>query len=287
MQTVGVMADLNEPTKTGGAEPNQPPRKGSRTGVILVGLGVAAVLALGVSAVTYFRSLERQVAGLSEQAETLRGAVQRAEEQSQASAQQLAEAAASAQAAAEQREQAELARAESEARAQSAEQRASEAERQAEELRQQHEAELARLQEVLGQIAETRRTALGLVMTLGEDSIRFDFDRSEVKPEYREILNRIAGVLSTLKGYSIHVYGYTDDIGTAEYNRELSERRARAVRDVLVEAGVPPEIETRGFGEADPRVAGTTPQARAANRRVEIGLVYTTIGVVGPASPSR
>lgn len=279
------MTDFNKSEKTGEPEPNQRPDKRFRAGVILV--AVVVVLALGTFAVTYFQSLERQVAGLSEQAEALRGTVQRAEEQSQASARQAAEAAASAQAAAQQREQAEQAQAESEARAQSAEQRAGEAEQRAEELRQQHEAELARLEEVLGQIAETRRTALGLVMTLGEDSIRFDFDRSEVKPEYREILNRIAGVLSTLQGYSIYVYGYTDDIGTAAYNLQLSERRAAAVRDVLIAAGVPPEIETRGFGEADPRVAGTTPRARAANRRVEIGLVYTTIGFANQAAPPR
>jgi outer membrane protein OmpA-like peptidoglycan-associated protein len=281
------MTDSNETTKTNGTEPNQRPGRRSRTGVILAALAAVAVLALGLVALRYFRNVERQVTALSEQAEQLRGAAERAEQQSQASAQQAAEAAANAQAAAQQREQAEQAQAESEARAQSAEQRASEAEQRAEELRQQHEAELARLQEVLGQIAETRRTALGLVMTLGEDSVRFDFDRSEVKPQYREILNRIAGVLSTLQGYSIYVYGYTDDVGTAAYNQQLSERRARAVRDVLIEAGVPPAIETRGFGESDPRDPGKTPQARATNRRVEIGLVYTTIGVAGPAPSSR
>jgi outer membrane protein OmpA-like peptidoglycan-associated protein len=110
---------------------------------------------------------------------------------------------------------------------------------------------------------------------------------SKRKPQYREILNRIAGVLSTLNGYSIYVYGYTDDVGTKEYNQQLSERRAKAVRDVLIAAGVPPNIETKGLGEADPRAAGNTPQARAANRRVEIGLVYTTISVGSQAVPPK
>jgi OOP family OmpA-OmpF porin len=63
---------------------------------------------------------------------------------------------------------------------------------------------------------------MGLVMTLDSKSIRFDFDKANIKPEYRDILNRIAGILMTLKGYTIAVYGYTDDIGTQTYNLQLS-----------------------------------------------------------------
>jgi len=68
----------------------------------------------------------------------------------------------------------------------------------------------------------------------------------------------------TLKGYSIAVYGYTDDIGTQTYNLQLSQRRAEAVRDFLVQTGISPTTITssKGFGKADPRVRAT------ANRRV-------------------
>jgi len=129
-------------------------------------------------------------------------------------------------------------------------------------------------QQALGQIAETRRTAMGLVMTLDSKSIRFDFDKANVKPEYRDILNRIAGILMTLKGYTIAVYGYTDDIGTQTYNLQLSRRRAEAVRDFLVQTGISPTImSTKGFGKSDPRIPGNSEQARAANRRVEIAIV--------------
>jgi len=271
---------FNKTAKPGGQEPGDRSaiKRSGKSGSILGAIAVALVLVLGYFSLTSFKRLERQLAGLSQQTEELRRKIQRAEEQSQASAQQASQAAASAQAAAQQRDQAKQAQAQSDAQAQSALQQASEAEQKAEEYRKQREAELARLQQVLGQIAETRRTALGLVMTLGEKSIRFDFDQSDVKPQYRDILNRIAGVLMTLKGYSIYVYGYTDDIGTQAYNLKLSELRAQAVRDVLVQAGTNPEIKTKGFGESDPRVPGDTPQARAANRRVEIGLVYTTLG---------
>jgi outer membrane protein OmpA-like peptidoglycan-associated protein len=111
-------------------------------------------------------------------------------------------------------------------------------------------------------------------MTLGEKSIRFDADKSDIAPQYRGILKRIASVLMTLKGYSIYVYGYTDDSGTKDYNLKLSVRRARAVRDSLVQAGIGSSlISTKGFGKSAPRVRGNTPKARAANRRVEIGIV--------------
>jgi len=111
-------------------------------------------------------------------------------------------------------------------------------------------------------------------MTLGEKSIRFDFDKAEIKPQYRDTLNRIAGVLMTLKQYSIYVYGYTDDVGTKEYNLKLSARRAQAVRDSLIQAGIKRGVvTTKGFGKSDPRVKGETSEARSANRRVEIGVV--------------
>src|SRR5262249_53965389 len=167
-------------------------------------------------------------------------------------------------------------------------QRADHATQQAEEYRQAREAELAQLQQALGQIAETRRTAMGLVMTLDSKSIRFDFDKANIKPEYRDILNRIAGILMTLKGYSIAVYGYTDDVGTQAYNLQLSQRRAEAVRDFLVQTGISPAMITRaqGFGKADPRAQGDNEQARAANRRVEIGIVDSKI-ITNPSEMSK
>jgi OOP family OmpA-OmpF porin len=115
-------------------------------------------------------------------------------------------------------------------------------------------------------------------MTLDSKSVRFDFDKSDIKPEYRDILNRIAGILMTLEGYTINVYGYTDDVGTQAYNLQLSQRRAEAVRDFLVHAGISPALmSAKGFGKSDPRVPGDSEQARAANRRVEIGIVDSAL----------
>jgi outer membrane protein OmpA-like peptidoglycan-associated protein len=119
-------------------------------------------------------------------------------------------------------------------------------------------------------------------VTLDSNAIRFDFDKSTLRPGNRELLSRMAGVLMTLQGYGVYVYGYTDDIGTKEYNQKLSERRASAVRDYLVKAGVNPEmIFTKGYGKSDPLESSDSAQARAKNRRVEIGIVDSVLRVGG------
>jgi outer membrane protein OmpA-like peptidoglycan-associated protein len=265
-------------------------------GKLALALGVIAIalsLVLGCVYLISVRRLEREVARLNQQTQDLSRLIERAQEQSQTFAQQASQAAANAQAAAQQRDAAKQEQSNSEAQAQVARQQAAanqqkaeqatqqaeQAKQQAEQYRQEREAELAQLQQALGQIAETHRTALGLVMTLDSKSIRFDFDKAIIKPEYRDILNRIAGILMTLKGYSIAVYGYTDDVGTQEYNLQLSQRRAEAVRDFLVQTGISAATITRakGFGKDDPRAQGSSEQARAANRRVEIGIVDSKI----------
>ncbi len=266
---------------------------GKSQGKLALALGVIAIalsLILGFVYLRSVRRLEREVAQLTQQTEALSRQVERVQEQSQTSAQQASQAAANAQAAAQERDLAKQAQSNSEAQAQLARQQAADelqkadqAKQQAEQYRQEREAELQQLQDALGQIAETRRTAMGLVMTLDSKSIRFDFDKANIKPEYRDILNRIAGILMALKGYSVAVYGYTDDVGTQTYNLQLSQRRAEAVRDFLVQAGISPKImSAKGFGKSDPRVPGDSDQARAANRRVEIGIVDSKLITNGP-----
>ncbi len=152
------------------------------------------------------------------------------------------------------------------------------AQAEADAIRKRAEAEVARLEGALGQIAETRRTALGLVMNLGSDYLKFEFDKAELRPEDRELLSRVAGILMTSKDYMVSVNGHTDDVGTAEYNQKLSERRAQAVRDYLVKAGMSADIlSVEGHGKSLPLVKGTTDAARAKNRRVELGIVHTQI----------
>jgi outer membrane protein OmpA-like peptidoglycan-associated protein len=172
--------------------------------------------------------------------------------------------------------------------ARSAREEADAAKAEADRIRQEAEAELNRLEEALSKVVETRRTALGLVLNLGEDSIKFDFDRAELKPKERELLSRIAGILLTSSDYTVSVNGHTDDVGTEDYNQNLSERRAEVVHRYLLEAGVPGEIMTvTGWGKTKPRVEGTSDAARAKNRRVELGIVNSRVNYRPAAFDNR
>jgi outer membrane protein OmpA-like peptidoglycan-associated protein len=160
----------------------------------------------------------------------------------------------------------------------SARETAAQAQAEAERIRKRAEAEVSRLETALGQIAETRRTALGLVMNLGSDYLKFEFDKADLRPEDKELLSRIAGILMTSHDYTISVNGHTDDVGTDAYNQKLSERRAQAVRDYLEKAGLSADIlSVEGHGKSRPLVAGNTEAARAKNRRVELGIVNIQI----------
>lgn len=212
-------------------------------------------------------------------AEEARQAKQEAERAAAArqEAELKAEQSTSARLAAEaKQEAAEKRRADALMEAEAARLEAREARAEAEKIRRRKEAELDRMQRALSRIAETRRTALGLVMNLDSSHVEFDFDKADLRPEDRELLSRIAGVLLTFEDYSVQVFGHTDDVGTEEYNQELSERRAAAVRNYLVEAGVPPDIlTTQGLGKSSPLVEGSDPESRQRNRRVEVGIVFS------------
>jgi outer membrane protein OmpA-like peptidoglycan-associated protein len=275
-------------------------------------LVILAVVVAGVGGFFLYKQLNRlqgQVASLSQQVERTNRAFERVSGEAGAAMRQASQAQTSAQQAAQQRDQAEKAEAQSQNAATLARQQANVAQNQAkaaqdqakvaqnqavvaqraaEQYRQQRQEELDRLQQVLSQVADTRRTAMGLIMTLGNNSIRFDFDKANLRAGNREVLSRIAGILSTLRGYKISVFGYTDDVGTPQYNVQLSDRRANTVRNYLIKSGLNPNIITaKGFGESDPRVPGNSPAARAANRRVEIAIVDSSLQVQGVVNPKH
>ncbi len=255
----------------------------------LVILLVAAGLGyLGLRVLDRLDAIETQVTTLGEEASRSAAASKEALEQARL-AEESARAAAEGREVAEQvslRAQETAATAQEEAT--SARQEADAAKAEAEQIRKEAEAELNRLEEALSKVVETRRTALGLVLNLGEDSINFDFDKAELKPTERELLSRIAGILLTSSDYTVSVNGHTDDVGTEEYNQKLSERRAEVVHRYLIEAGVPSEIMTvTGWGKTKPRVEGTSDAARAKNRRVELGIVNSRVNYRSAAFDNR
>ena len=103
--------------------------------------------------------------------------------------------------------------------------------------------------------------------------IYFDFDRSDIRPEYASLINSHAKHLAAAAGAKIRVEGHTDERGSREYNIALAERRAQAVRRALMLQGAgDAQLTTVSYGEERPAVAGSDESAYEKNRRVE--LVY-------------
>ena len=103
----------------------------------------------------------------------------------------------------------------------------------------------------------------------------FDFSKNILTEADLKELPKAVAFVKKYPGAKIRLDGYTDSIGTDEYNMKLSERRATAVKDYLIkEAGVDSsKITVVGHGEADPVADNKTPEGRAKNRRVEISIL--------------
>ncbi|MGA8764781.1 MAG: OmpA family protein [Candidatus Sulfotelmatobacter sp.] len=224
------------------------------------------------------RTAQQQAA--QAQAQSDEDARRRAEaERAQASAEQ-AQAEAQRQQAAALAEQ-QKAQAESDA----ARQAADAAERQRQEAVRQKEEMRARLLAQLNQVLQTRDTVRGLIVSMPD--VLFDFNKYTLKPEARERLARISGIVLAYPDLKLEIEGYTDSIGSDEYNQTLSEKRAQAVRDYLVTSGVSMNsVTARGLGKADPVADNTTAAGRKLNRRVEMIVSGDVIGnQLNPGNP--
>ena len=105
--------------------------------------------------------------------------------------------------------------------------------------------------------------------------IQFEFDRDAITPESDPTLLLVAELLKKNPRLKVICLAHTDSVGTAEYNLDLSERRARSVKSFLVKAGVPPpSIRFRGMGYERPLADNSTDEGRAINRRVEFRVTY-------------
>jgi outer membrane protein OmpA-like peptidoglycan-associated protein len=194
-------------------------------------------------------------------------------------------------AALEQQQRAEAASAAAQLAAAEAERQRQEADRQKQEAIRQKEAMRARLLAQLNQVLQTRDTARGLIVSMPD--VLFDFNKYTLKPEARERLARISGIVLAYPDLKLQIEGYTDSIGSDEYNQTLSEKRADTVRAYLVSSGVSMDsVSARGMGKADPIGDNSTAAGRKLNRRVEmivsgdvIGSEVTPGAQVTPATP--
>ncbi len=203
-----------------------------------------------------------------------------------------AEAQAAAQEAARQREAAEQAKAEAlvQQQALAAETaKARQAAAQSEQLRQQAEKEKqelrARLLQQLNSILATKDTARGLIANMSD--VLFKTGSFELLPGARERLAKVSGIVLAYPSLHLQVEGHTDSVGADEYNQQLSEKRAGAVRDYLVQQGISAgSIESRGFGKTEPVASNETPEGRQQNRRVEMVISGDAIGNTADATRS-
>jgi outer membrane protein OmpA-like peptidoglycan-associated protein len=121
--------------------------------------------------------------------------------------------------------------------------------------------------------AEVERVNEGIKVTLGENTVNFDFDSSNLTSTAKANLDKLAEVLANNPDTNINIYGYTDSKGADDYNLNLSNRRASAVKDYLVNKGVASgRMFTEGMGETNPIASNDTDAGRAQNRRVEFAI---------------
>ena len=229
-------------------------------------------------------TLRRQAAERQQNDENAKRDAQAQAQQSQLEAQQAALAterakAAQAQADAD-RARAEAAAAEAQARALAANKNAQDANAVREKLRAQ-----------LNSVLATSESARGLIVNMSD--VLFDTGKYTLKPGTQISLAKVSGILQSYPGLKVQVEGYTDSVGSDEYNQKLSENRADAVRNFLLTQGVAEaNITSTGYGKAKPVADNATAQGRAQNRRVQLVVSGDAIGVeqsspdAGPASAS-
>ncbi len=111
-------------------------------------------------------------------------------------------------------------------------------------------------------------------MVITDSKVFFDFDKFDIKAEYRDQLKEKAEILKKFPQLRVLVEGHCDERGTAEYNLALGERRARTVKEYLMVLGVDAgQIEVVSFGEERPAVTGTGEAVWSQNRRGEFKII--------------
>jgi outer membrane protein OmpA-like peptidoglycan-associated protein len=209
--------------------------------------------------------LEAQAATQQAQAAT-----QQAQQERAAAEQAKLEADQARQAALAQQQQ--LAAAAEAARQQAAE---SDRARQQAVLDQQHLRQ--QLLEQFSQILQTRDTPRGLVVNMSD--VLFDTAKYNLRAAAQVKLARLSGIVISHPGLKLQVEGYTDSVGSDEYNMKLSQKRADSVREYLIGQGIGSDLVTsQGFGKADPVADNKTSAGRQQNRRVELVVSGEIIG---------
>lgn len=104
--------------------------------------------------------------------------------------------------------------------------------------------------------------------------VLFAFDSADLHGNARRLLMPVVNIFNRYPDLEVEVAGHTDSVGPDDYNQELSQRRAEAVRQFLIDHGVPGEqVSAQGYGEGEPVASNHTEEGRQDNRRVEIRIL--------------
>lgn len=121
--------------------------------------------------------------------------------------------------------------------------------------------------------AEVIKAGEGIIVKF-DSGILFGFDQADLKPDAKSNIQKLVASLNANQDTDVLVIGHTDNVGRAEYNLGLSDRRAASVRSYAVAQGLDgSRIKTQGKGATEPIVSNETDDGRAQNRRVEIVIV--------------
>jgi len=135
----------------------------------------------------------------------------------------------------------------------------------------------AQLSEQLNKVLATRDSARGLIISMSD--VLFDTGKYSLKPGAREKLAKVAGILIAYPSLNIEIDGYTDNVGGDDMNQKLSENRADAVKDYLVNQSVATgSVSVKGFGNSSPVASNENSAGRQENRRVELVVSGDAIG---------
>jgi len=135
----------------------------------------------------------------------------------------------------------------------------------------------ASLLEQFNRILSTRDTPRGLVVTMAD--VLFDTGKYDLRPEARERLARLSGIVLAHPGLNLEVEGHTDSTGGDELNQKLSEQRAGTTREYLIQQGLSASsVTAKGFGKTMPVADNSTVPGRQQNRRVELIVSGEVIG---------
>ena len=219
-------------------------------------------------------------AQMQAQSEAARAAAEAQQRAAQAQAEQSRLA---AEKSAKERADAEAARQSALASQQAAEAEVAKARAAAEQAEKEKVELRSKLLNQLNTILQTRDSARGLIINMSD--VLFDPGSFTLRAGAREKLAKISGIVMAHPSLNLQIEGHTDSVGSDEYNQTLSERRAAAVKDYLVQQGVASSaVASKGFGKTQPVAGNDTAEGRQRNRRVELVVNGDAIGTSATAA---